>query len=135
MPSVTYVAKRELASGHTEDTEYSLEFGISNLQRPTGGDLKTRTKSLDGTAETLYFGREKIWGVTTTPEQISSTQAELLYEFLESTADGQEFTFDPYDDGTGFLVSREDEGYEEAPFSPIDGVNDYAQFSFQVLEV
>jgi hypothetical protein len=32
-------------------------------------------------------------------------------------------------------VSREDEGYEEVPFSPINGVDDYAQFSFQVREV
>jgi hypothetical protein len=135
MPSVTYVARRELASGHFEGTEYSLEFDIANLQRPTGGDLKTKSKSLDGTTETLYFGKEKIWSVTTVPEQISSEQAELLYEFLDSTADGQTFTFDPYDDGTGFQVSREDEGYEEVPFSPINGVDDYAQFSFQVREV
>lgn len=135
MPSVTYVARRELASGHFEGTEYSLEFDISTLQRPTAGDLKVKTESLDGSMETLYFGRKKVWSVTTVPEQISSEQAELLYEFLGSTADGQSFTFDPYDDGTGFQVAREDEGYEEAPFSPIDGVNDYAQFSFQVREI
>jgi len=135
MPSVTYVARRELASGHFEGTEYSLAFDISTLQRPTGGDLKVKTKSIDGTMETLYFGKEKIWSVTTVPERISSEQAELLYEFLESTADGQTFTFDPYDDGTGFPVARDDDGFDETPFSPVDGVNDYAQFSFQVKEV
>jgi hypothetical protein len=135
VPSVTYVAKRDLASGHVEDTEYSLEFEISDLRRPSGGDLKVKTKSLDGSMETLYFGRERIWGVTVVPVQISSEQAELLYEFLGSTADGQQFTFDPYDDSTGYQVSREDDGAEETPFSQIDGVNDYAQFSFQVREV
>lgn len=134
MPSVTYEARRDLATGHSAGTDYALDFDISDLQRPSAGDLKVMTKSLDGTMETLYFGREKIWSVTTTPVQVSSVEADLLYEFLGSTADGQEFNFDPYDDG-GVQVSRNDEGFTETTASQINGVDDYVQFSFKVREV
>jgi len=134
MSAVTYEARREIVSYHFEGSDYSLTFDISDLKRPSGGDLKTTTESLDGSTETLYFGRKKVWGVTTAPVQVSSALAALLYEFLGSTADGQEFTFDPYGNG-GFQVVREDEGFTESTFQPINGVDDYVQFGFQVREV
>lgn len=138
MTSATYIARRELVSYHVAESEYTLDFEVSTLGRPSGGDLKTKTESLDGTVETLYFGRRRIWSLTTAPVQLSSALYALLVEFLESTADGQEFELDPHgasgNPAQPMTVIREDDGFSEAAFSPIDGVNDYVQLSFSVRQ-
>lgn len=135
MASATYLARRGLVSYHMSGGSYSIDFGTTAIARPNGSDLKHKTESLSGAVETLFFGERRIWAITTVPMQISSAQAQLMYEFLRSTADGQEFVFDPYGNGGLLTVIREDDGYTESPFSEIDGVNDYVRFGFQVREV
>jgi hypothetical protein len=135
MASVTYEARRDLVPYHVSGSDYSFDFEISDLGRPQGGALRNRTESLNGATETLYFGRRRIWSATTIPMQLSSALAGLMQEFLGSTDDGQEFSFDPYGDGNVLTVTREDEGASQPTFSVIDGPNDYVQFAFQVREV
>lgn len=135
MATVTYEARRNLVSYHVSGSDYSLDLDTSALAPPSGSDIKTRTESLNGSVETLYFGRKRIWSATTIPVQASSGLCALIYEFLGSTADGQEFAFDPYGTGELLTVIREDDGYTSSIFSQINGVDDYLQFTFQVREV
>ncbi len=139
MANVTYIARRRLAPNHFAGTTYSLPLSIlGDLQRPAGGDLKQIISSMSGKRETLYFGSDRIWRVPLEPIQI--TEADILYEFLESTADGQVFTFDPYgSDETPVLplnVVRADSGYEEMASirQGLGGLTDYVRLAFSVIE-
>jgi len=139
MAEVTYIARRRLAPNHFAGTTYSLPLSIlGELQRPTGGDLKQVQASLSGKRETLYFGRDRIWRVPLEP--IAIDEAANLYEFLESTADGQIFTFDPYGNGDSpglpLTVARADSGYEEVSSirQGLGGLTDYVRISFEVVE-
>lgn len=138
MAEVSYIARRRLAPNHFAGTTYDLPISLSDLRRPSEGDLKRTPKSLSGVVETLYFGRERIWHVTLEPVQVS--EAALLYEFLESTADGQVFTFDPYASADSpsqpLSVVREDMGYTEdvRVRQGLGGFTDFVQLSFSVRE-
>lgn len=138
MAEVTYIARRRLAPNHFAGTSYELPLSISDLRRPSEGDLKRVIKSLSGAVETLYFGRERIWQVTLAPTPIN--EAALLYEFLESTADGQVFAFDPYgareSPSQPLNVVREDMGYTEEVVTRqgLGGFTDYVRLSFSVRE-
>lgn len=138
MGYATYVAKRELAPGHTEDETYTIPLSLTQEGfEATGKDLKETPKSLSGAIETLYFGSEKIWSVTLEP--VSDEESALLREFIESTADGQAFEFDPYgseDSPSSRLmtVKRNDDGARESVFlrTGDPGGADLIQFSFEV---
>lgn len=116
-----------------------FDFETQSISRPNGDDLKVRTESISGSVETLFFGERRIWTVNTIPVSASSDVALELYEFLRSTADGQNFDFDPYgtEDVPSLLMTvvREDDGYTESLFMAVDGTGDYVSFSFQVREV
>mgnify|MGYP001128290258 CR=1 FL=1 len=139
MAAVTYVARRGLAPAHSAGTAYTFPLSISDLQRPQQSDLKYESKSISGQVETLYFGEERIWTVTLAPVRIAD--AAILYEFLRSTGDGQDFTFDPY--GTTvtsvqpLTVKRSDNGFSESVFQRLGqgGLTDWVQFGFSVREV
>lgn len=139
MAYVTYEARRGLVGYHASGTSYVVDFDITSLKSPNGSDLKVKTKSLSGQIETLYFGEERIWQVTIAPIQANSPLAGLLFEFLRSTADGQQFVFDPYgrndNDVQPMAVIREDDGYTRETFQEIDGVSDYIKLGFSVREV
>jgi hypothetical protein len=137
--NATYVARRGLITGHTADTEYMFDFETQSINRPNGDDLKVRSESMNGTVETLFFGERRIWTVRTIPVSASSDTALELYEFLRSTADGQNFVLDVYgteaDPVNPITVVREDDGYTEEMFMAVDGTGDYVSFTFQVREV
>lgn len=139
MASVTYEARRGLVTYHASGSNYTLDFDITSLKRPNGSDLKVKTKSISGNVETLFFGEQRIWQATIAPVQANSAVAGLLYEFLRSTADGQQFTFDPYGRADNAVQSmaviREDDGYTEETFQEIDGVGDYVKLTFSVREI
>ena len=137
MGFATYTATRDLAPGHEEGEAYTIPLSLTQDGFEfIGKDLKEMQKSLSGNAEVLYYGRERIWTVTLEP--VSEEESLLLREFIESTADGQEFVFDPY--GTEdaprkeMLVKRNDEGAKELAFlrTGDPGGADFVQFSFEV---
>jgi len=138
MGYATYIAKRELAPGHVESISYTLPLTLTQDGFEfIGKDLKESQKSLSGVIETLYFGSEKIWTVTLEP--VNDEESFLLREFIESTADGQAFTFDPYgsEDNPSsrvMTVKRNDDGARETVFlrTGDPGGADCVQFSFEV---
>jgi hypothetical protein len=139
MPCVTYTARRGLAVGHVVDTSYTWDISISDLQRPSGRDLKETQESISGAVETLFFGEVRIWSVTLAPIRIRD--AGIHYEFLRSTADGQVFNFDPYGSAghpvQSLNVVRADSGYTESVFirEGAGGLTDRVTLGFQVREV
>lgn len=138
MAYAIYLAQRGLVTYHTIGVSYSLNFDTSDVVPPSGDDLKTRQESISGVVETNYYGERLIWSITTTPVQRSSAQALLLREFLRSTADGQQFTFDPYgiedNEVEPLTVIREDSGFTRDKFQEIDGPTDYERYTFSIRE-
>lgn len=140
MGFATYTAKRELAPGHVENTSYTIPLSLTQDGfESSSKDLKETQKSLSGAIETLYFGSEKIWAVTLEP--VSDEESLLIREFIESTADGQSFTFDPYgsedrESSRLMTVKRNDDGAKESVFlrTGDPGGADSIQFSFEVRE-
>lgn len=138
MAFVIYEARRRLAPNHVSGTSYSLPLSVADVSPPVAGALKAMPVSLNGTMETLYFGRERIWSVRLAPVQIHLSG--LIYEFLESTDDGQAFTFDPYgsEDLPRFVLTvvRSDRGYDETSFQREGrgGHTDWVNLGFSVRE-
>jgi hypothetical protein len=138
MAYVVYQASRALVPAHIVGVDYELALTISDLIRPSGGDLKEMPQAIAGNVETLFFGEVRTWSVTLAPVRIS--EAAIYYEFLRSTADGQEFTFDPYGSvGHNIAVMqvvRADDGYTEASFQREgrNGSTDWVTLGFQVRE-
>lgn len=114
MAAVTYTAWRSLVSGHVEGDEYSLDIPLASLERRVAEE-KERTESLSGNEETLLHRLDVFWSCTTA--NIKEADIGALREFLDSTAGGEQFTFDPYgsvaspDDPV--TVKRRGSGYRE----------------------
>lgn len=137
MASITYVARRSLATGHVLGVTYSIETDLMQADRGVRY-LRERQQSLSGHVETNFFGSTAIWTIRTLPLPYEDT--EILREMLDSTADGQEFSFDPY--GTPdvavrlLTVVREDDGHDEERIVEVgDWQVDRFGFSFQLREV
>lgn len=137
MAFFSYTARRSLVSGHSADLQYDLIVELTDQTQRSVQDLKNTQRSLNGKTETQFFGQVETWSVQLAPA--TSEQADLIREFLDSTADGQSFTFDPYSmeettSGWAIIVVRDDDGYTEARFMAIGngGEDDYIQFSFKV---
>lgn len=98
-----------------------------------GGDLKKSQESLSGNLETQFYGQKRVYRVVLEP--VLDSESEALREFIDSTADGQLFTLDPY----GFpdqpvrplTVVREDQGASEN-IRLRDGGDAWVQFEFEV---
>jgi hypothetical protein len=138
MACVTYIAKRALAPGHTLSSAYDLPLKVTDLIRPSGSALREIQESISGKVETQYYGECRRWSVTLAPVRVS--EAAILYEFLRSTEDGQQFTFDPYGtDGSPVLslaVVRDDDGYTDDSFQREGrgGYTDWVRLGFRVRE-
>jgi hypothetical protein len=111
MGYVTYTARRKLAPGHSVGINYTLPITISRMDY-VGRDLKIKQVSLNGSRMTNYYGRDDVWRVTFEP--VSESEANLMREFIASTADGQLFQFDPKGTESApiqlMTVMRDDEG-------------------------
>jgi hypothetical protein len=138
MPFAIYTATESIAPGHVANVQYSIAFSV---QRADLGNeiLKAEQRSMSGVKETLHFGKISRWSIVLEP-----VAAELLpyyLEFLDSTADGQSFTFDPYGKELAPLkamtVEREDKGYSLRRFTLTGDpmYSDLHEFSFEVSEV
>lgn len=93
MANVTYTALRTIASGHTANTEYSLDFEPSKLDRSRMMDIK-RKQSIDGTIETLRYSGLVYWDITA--NELDTTNLGYFREFLDSVEAGETFVFDAY---------------------------------------
>lgn len=95
MSSIFYTAKRSIKSGHTIDTDYSFDRGMSVLQRKPTADRITR-KSRSGLRGHWLNNIDEIWDFTTTYIQIGSSEHLDMIEFLDSCLGGETFSIDPY---------------------------------------
>lgn len=134
---VTYTAQRSLAFNHFAGTGYTLDLQLTEF-RAQGADLKEEQKSISGVVEVQYFGRENIWQVTLAP--VKDNESQLLREFIDSTADGQSFSFDPSGSAAApsrraMQVVRSDTGVTEQPFIDSGDDEGMVQFSFAVRQV
>lgn len=137
MAFVSYIARRSVVEEHVEDDTYDLAFEVTDQTARAVQTLKSSERSLNGKLETQFFGLIENWSIQTAP--LSASDAALMREFLDSTADGQEFSFDPYSmdgDTSGWARTaiRTDDGYTESRFMPLGsgGADDYFQYTFQV---
>lgn len=139
MATVQYVARRSLAPGHIIGTSYLLPLCIvqGGLRR-SPRHLKRKQETLSGATEHLYYGTVIFWDVRLEPIRID--EAAIVREFLDSTADGQVFTFDPYGSLASAVlplsVKREDDDSNEDPFMALGtgGPEDYVQVGFRVRQ-
>lgn len=137
MPYVIYTATESVVSGHVLNVQYSLFFSIQSADR-SKEILKRTQRALAGNKETLYFGKVATWSVLIEP--VPAVQGPLIEEFLDSTADGQVFTFDPY--GTevapkrAMQCDREDMGYtpRRVTITGDPQYSDAMEYSFSVNE-
>ncbi len=132
MGYATYTAKRSLANSHAIDVAYTIPLSLQDLVF-AGADLKVPQKSLSGKVETLFFGQEKIYRVILEP--ILDAESAAVREFIDSTADGHTFVFDPHglpgQPVRELTVIREDSGATES-IRLRDGIDAWVQFEFEI---
>lgn len=93
MTAITYTARRSLVSGHTADTEYSMDVGMSAIDPADEADSDQHV-ALDGTTETVLHRIDEPWRFTTIP--LDAAALAQMREFLNSHVSGEPFTIDPY---------------------------------------
>lgn len=135
MSVITYTAidRGELASGHSELTEYSIETGFNNFQR-SNNRVATPAVSLSGNSRETTFSRVDVtYNVSTVPEN-DATKLEELREFISSILAGEQFTIDL----NGTTVTPDNPiAYKLVgdPSENIAEISGFYSFSFQVVRV
>lgn len=138
MTAVTYIAKREIASGHVLDGSYSLDLKVTEMtpRRKVGRVVKTPLAGV-GAEVIRRFG---LWEYAVTLAPVTGTPLAYLREFVASVED-QSFTFDPYGSvavpGTTpppFVarILEDDVPFQRAMKRRLGGASDYFQVSFTV---
>ena len=128
---IRYQAKRELKSGHSIDTWYELECGITKTDEKRNV-RKVVNESLSGSDDTLYIGAKKVWDVTTI--DFDSSEQDDWDEFIASIESGEMFFYSPY----GTIASHADENQVNVVGTPIKNrvgrIGDF-EYSFQCKEI
>jgi len=118
MASVTYTAKRNISSGHTLSTQYTMDFTMSRADR-RHNVYNRQSESLNGTRETLRYYGSEFYDITV--NEIEHADLPLWREFIESVDGGETFTIDIY-------------GTEASPDNPVTATlesNYYAEQRIQ----
>lgn len=113
----------------------SFSLGIQASQLSESRVVKKNPQiSLNGTQETIFHRRDKLWNFTSTLIERAVLTSGYYYEFIESVYAGETFTFDPYGtvasaDNPVSVVMVGDPGISR------EGQTDYFRVSFQVREI
>jgi hypothetical protein len=98
---ITYTAKRNLASGHTSGTIYSLTFNVSSFVEARKRNRKTND-TLDGTTYGVtHYVKKKF---TFKTQVFEGTDLNQFREFIDSVDYGETFTITDPDTGTVYTV-------------------------------
>lgn len=129
LPIVTYAAKRSLMSGVTLGQSVTLTLlvrygGLVPNRTPQG----TTRRALSGRSETYYERAEVEWSIATAP--LSGDDILKMRMFLNSTEDGQQFTFVD-DENQSHSVTRPLGAYGEAPSPSLDSAK---TFEFRLIK-
>lgn len=90
MAAFSYVAKREIISGHTLDVVYDYDYSLLTLDRSVKKKVETST-ALDGSQETIIYNRVVIYSASFRFNAADILQAR---EFMASIDGGEAFIFD-----------------------------------------
>lgn len=104
MPDFKYVAKRELKSGHTAGTEYTITTDLLSADGETPEAVIKEHRSLSGSTVTVLHRVDKYLSVTTDYVNVDGSgtpDTDDYTEFLNSVAGGEVFT---YNDGSDVSV-------------------------------
>lgn len=131
MPTINYVAKRDLITGHVASTSYDIETEATQIDQGHVRDATIKT-SLGGKTTTVLRKQDKKWSMTIGPFARTGGEGTLeqVIEFLSSVAGGEAFTLDPY--GTlaspdnAVAVVLDSKGYSPKRL----GLSDYFTISF-----
>lgn len=137
MTAFTYTAKREIASGHSASTTYTID--VKCIEIKPGRDIKkNESRAMDGiTTETQLVYNLKTWKITT--QALVGTPLDYMREFLQSVIGGETLQFDEF----GFAASPDNAisailvgDYDEARAvrQGDGGAGDYFRFSFTIRE-
>jgi len=96
MGYITYTAvdRGELAAGHSEGTEYTIEIGFTR-HKPKSKRIIDTTRSLAGDIHTEYHNKETYLTVKTALVKDPVIRNEIE-EFFSSVDGGEEFLIDPF---------------------------------------
>lgn len=103
MASITYVATRKIASGHSVDTAYSMDVSLSQFSSNFIVNDK-RHESISGHVESWVGSTIGTYLCETKPLLESNALHGYMWEFLASCIGGETFTFDPW----GTIASPDD---------------------------
>ena len=133
MPSVQYTALRNVASGHTAGTLYSIDFEIHQGRVPSWRDDKSAENTLDGTPDTVFYSGLNVYQVVTEAIQTNVIAWDYWQEFLESVRRYETFIYDP--EGTAASPSgKEVTGYLDSLPQYTEYGSIYASISFTVVK-
>ena len=94
MASITYTAKRSIATGHSSNIQYQLDISLQSASRKRAPVVELQV-ALSGQREASRIRADVSWGITLAP--IHYSNLEFYREWLDSVEDrAQIFTFDPY---------------------------------------
>jgi len=133
MANVTYVALRDVMSGHTAGVSYGIDFSPAAAVR-VPRSIKKESRSLSGKTQTTIYTIDELWDLQTSFVLASSTTYDQWLEFFGSVRGGETFTIDikgtnasPVNPITVVMQGDETENRND---HRIDG---YVSFSFKVL--
>lgn len=123
----------QLVSGHSESTEYSINFSWINCDKSPSPVIE-HSRSLDGTTVTTAYSYDDRYSITTEIVTYNTASYKSWMEFFHSVRNGETFIFHPYNNSTdspnqGFSVILENGSWSE---SRIDMLNKF-RFSFTVI--
>ena len=137
MQHVGYTATREIATGHSVDTEYTLDLQLAQ-KTPSGKARKTVQYSLSNKAAVTFHNVASTWKCLTIP--LAGTDREYMREFLYSVLD-QVFSFDPDNEAGASPTAQVNcvlvDGTVTETRAARTGTqaNDYFKFSFTIRQV
>lgn len=101
MPTFTYTAKRQIKSGHSADTQYTITTDLHQVDGGMPVASKTEHRTLGGNQVTVLSYVDEFISVTTdwiNADGTGSPDVDDYREFLFSVAGGEEFTFNNGED-------------------------------------
>lgn len=132
-PSVTYTAKRRVASGHSASTSYTMDIATARCTEEWQ-DNKREIPTKSDEMEVLYYNTETYWNYVSRQITIADLTTDYWYEFLASVAGGEVFQFDRH----GSTASPNNPVNMKIIGTPVftpDDSDQYVSISFKMREV
>ncbi len=125
---IVYTALRSIQSGHTVDTDYTINLNISVANRLPNIDA-TINKSISGARVTTLRSSLFTYDITSTLVSTSTTpDIDDLREFLDSVKHGEQFTLDISGATVTYTLDKTANPYQE-----VSETVGYYRYSFRVI--